>query len=182
MYDSESPNSAEYIYEKKNKGRIKLQRVLMITAYVVFMLAYFLFCYISRIIPLFAIAPLLLYIFYLLTWRFVKYDCYWEFRSGALEVGTVSSGRFGKKRRPRVSLRTEEAVSIYAFESYDDLSRQSKIYDFSESPDSDKRICIIFEREGISSALIIEGTAKLARLLSAFSKNAHGIKDKTFHG
>jgi hypothetical protein len=97
MFEDESPNSAEYVYEKQSKGKVKLQRTLMICLYVVFVLAYFLFCYISRIIPLFAMAPIFLYILYLFTWRLVKYDCYWEFRSGELTAGTVRVGKAKKE-------------------------------------------------------------------------------------
>lgn len=181
MFEDESPNSAEYVYEKQSKGKVKLQRTLMICFYVVFVLAYFLFCYISRIIPLFAMAPIFLYILYLFTWRLVKYDCYWEFRSGELTAGTVRVGKT-KKRVPVVKLRVKEALAIGPLNSISDLGEAKKIYDFSESPTSDKRIYVIFEKDGVRSALLIEATAKLGKLLAAFSKNADSVKGLQFHG
>ena len=181
MFEDESPNSAEYVYEKQSKGKVKLQRTLMICLYVVFVLAYFLFCYISRIIPLFAMAPIFLYILYLFTWRLVKYDCYWEFRSGELTAGTVRVGKT-KKRVPVVKLRVKEALAIGPLNSISDLGEAKKIYDFSESPTSDKRIYVIFEKDGVRSALLIEATAKLGKLLAAFSKNADSVKGLQFHG
>ena len=182
MFDSESPNSAEFVYEKKSRGKVRLQRALMITLYVVFTLAYFLFCYISRINTLFAIAPILVYILYLLTWRFVKYDCYWEFRSGLLSAGIIRSRRSGKERRPTVSLTVSNAIDIFALTDSSKLSDVKRRFDFSEAFDSDKRICVIFDHEGEKAALIIEGTAKLAKLLAAYSPSAQSIKSMTFHG
>ena len=181
MLEEEYPNSAEYIYEKKSKGKIKIQRILMVCLYAVFLLAYFLFCYITRIIPLFAIAPLLLYIIYLFTWRLVKYDCYWEFRSGELTAGVIRTGRI-KKRTPSVKIKVKEALAIDRLCDAKDFGNVGRIYDFSESPDSPLRIYVIFEENGVRSALIIEATAKLARLLSSFSDKAGGIKGMTFHG
>ena len=181
MFEDESPNSAEYVYEKQSKGKVRLQRALMICLYVIFVLAYFLFCYISRIIPLFAMAPIFLYILYLFTWRLVKYDCYWEFRSGELTAGTVRVGK-SKKRVPTVKIRVKEALAIGPMISPDDIGNVKKIYDLSESPTSDKRIYIIFDNDGVRAALLIEGTAKLGKLLAAFSKNADSIKGLQFHG
>ena len=181
MFDEGSLNSAEFIYEKKNTGKTKLYRSLMIALYAVFFLAFFLFCCVTRILHLFAVAPMLLYILILLTWRLVKYDCYWEFVSGKLTVGKVRVGRV-KKRVPLVTLKVKDALAIGQFNSLDDIGSVKKIYDFSESADSDKRIYIIFENGGVSSALIVEATAKLARLLSAFSTKGSSVKGLQFHG
>ena len=89
MNEFDSPNYAEYVYDKKAEGKLLLARALMIALYALFFGGLFAFCCITRIIPLFAIGPLLTFILYLCTWRFVSYDCYFEFKMGVIELGHV---------------------------------------------------------------------------------------------
>ena len=180
MADTSSIMGAEYVYDQKSEGKVRVRRLLMALFYVVFTAGFFVLCLKINIF-LFAIGPLLTYILYLCTWLLVKYDCYWEFVSGELTVGKVRVGR-AKKRVPLVTLKVKDALAIGQFNSLDDIGSVKKIYDFSESADSDKRIYIIFENGGVSSALIVEATAKLARLLSAFSTKGSSVKGLQFHG
>lgn len=182
MSEPESLNYAEYSYEQKSEGKIRLKRTLMVSLYVFVALGYFLFCYVTRIIPLFAIAPMLIYILYLCTWRLVKYDCYWEFNSGTLYIGKIRIKRKTRVRVPDVSVVIKEAIDVGAFVRIEDVGAVGKIYDYSESQRSDKRIYVVFEIDNVRCAAIIEGTAKLAKLLASFSKAATKIKGMEFHG
>ena len=79
---------AEYVYDQKSEGKVRVRRLLMALFYVVFTAGFFVLCLKINIF-LFAIGPLLTYILFLCTWRLVKYDCYWEFAQGTLTVGKV---------------------------------------------------------------------------------------------
>jgi len=182
MSDSGSLNSTDYVYEVKSRGKFLFLRSLMISFYILFIIAFFLICYITRIIPLFAIAPMILYIIFLFTWQLVKYDVYWSFERGTLEVGKVKRKRREMRRIALCSIHIKDAVEIAPFENSAQLSGIKRIYNISESPDSIERIIIVFLEKGIKSCAIVEGTARLGALLSSFSKNAHGIKDRKFHG
>ncbi|MBR2929643.1 MAG: hypothetical protein IKC32_00285 [Clostridia bacterium] len=182
MSDYGSLTNTEYAYEQKNEGKVKLKRTLMIVGYVVYLLAFFIFCMATKLLMLFAIGPLTLYIIFLCTWRLVKFDCYWEFSKGSLEIGKIKVNKNGRRKSPKLSIHIKDALDISVYEGAHQLADVKRIYDYSESPTSDKRIYIIFEERGERSAAIIEATARLATLLTSFCDRAHDIKGKPFHG
>ena len=184
MNEYDSPNYASFTYEKKNEGSVRLGRTLMICAYVLYLVAFFLVCYLTRIIPVFALAPLTLWIIIFFTWKLVSYDCYFEFKSGMLELGTVKVNKKGIRRQtPLVTIRVKEAVSASVYNpSSDDLKSFDKVYNLSASEKSDKRIIIVFSESGKRCAAIFEGTAKVANLIASFSENGKSLKGQTLHG
>ena len=184
MNEYDSPNYAAFTYEKKNEGSVRLGRILMISAYVLYLVAFFLVCYLTRIIPVFALAPLTLWIIVFFTWKLVSYDCYFEFKSGMLELGTVKVNKKGIRRQtPKVSIHIKEAISATVFNpASDDLKTCETVYDLSSSAKSDKRILIVFEKDGKRCAAIFEGTAKVANLIASFCQNGKSLKGQTLHG
>lgn len=181
MADTTSINGTEFTYEQKSEGRVKLKRRLMMIIYIVFGGGLFALC--MSINPyLFAIGPLSVYILYLLTWRLVKFDCYWEFGQGNLEVGRVKVTKHGRNKTMKLRVHVKEALEIGYYESPEQICEVKKIYDYSESPTSDKRIYIIFMKEGERCALLVEATNKLGNLLESFCPNAKGTKGRAFHG
>ena len=172
---------AEYVYDQKSEGKVRVRRLLMALFYVVFTAGFFVLCLKINIF-LFAIGPLLTYILYLCTWRLVKYDCYWEFAQGTLTVGKVRATKNGRIRTPRVSVHVKEAIEAGYFESAAQLGDVKKIYDYSESPSSDKRVYVIYSENGIRSAVIVEATARLCSLLTSCCPTANALKGKPVHG
>lgn len=181
MADVTSLNSTEYTYEQKSEGKVKRNRVLMILFYVLFAAGFFALCLAINIF-LFAIGPLLVYIIYLCTWRLVKYDCYWEFGQGHLEVGKVKVNKHGRIKVKKLSIHVKEALDIGHYTARGELDSVKRVHDYSESQSSENRIYIVYLEDGRRTGLIIEGTARLANLLTSFCPNAHDIKGKPFHG
>ena len=183
MNEFDSPNYAEYVWDKKSEGKIKTCRFLMIALYIAFGAAYVTVCSVTNLFVLIAIAPLLVYIFVLCTWRFVSYDCYFELKSGVLELGTARVSRYGKKKRPKLTLHAKEALYIAPYdEGKDKAAEAARVIDLSESLTSDKRIILIADDKGIRTAVIFEGTAKIAKLLASLCPNAQNLKGQVFHG
>lgn len=184
MNEYDSPNYASFTYEKKNEGKVRLGRTLMMCAYVLYIVVFFLVCYLSRVIPAFALAPLTLWIIVFFTWKLVSYDCYFEFKSGMLELGTVKVNKKGARRQnPQVTIHVKEAISASLYDpASEDLKTVEKVYNLSASEKSDKRILIIFEENGKRCAAIFEGTAKLANLIASFCENGKSLKGETLHG
>ena len=184
MNEYDSPNYATFTYEKKNEGKVRLYRTLMIFSYVLYLAAFFTVCYLTKLIPVFAIAPLTLWIIIFFTWKLVSYDCYFEFKSGVLELGTVKANKKGVRRQnPIVTIRVKDALSAEVYDgSSETLASVKKVYDLSASQKSDKRIIIVFEEDGKRCAAIFEGTAKAAKLIASFSENGKSLKGQTLHG
>ena len=183
MTEFDSPNYAEYVYDRKNEGKVLLYKVLMICADLAFVGGFAVFCAITRIWPIFALCPLLFYILYLCTWRFVSYDSYFELKEGVLELGNIKLKKSDRKKFPKLNLRAKEAKLIAA---YDEVAEQVKniktVYDFSESKLSPHRIALVFDKDGKECLAIFEGTAKAAKILASLCENGKSLKGKTFHG
>lgn len=184
MNEFDSPYYTEFSYDVKSEGKIKTMRTLAIIGYAVFVAVYFLVCYISRMIPLFSIAPILTWILVFFTWGCVKFDYYFEFKTGTLELGRITSGKKGRQKHPMLNIHVKEAIFIAPFEGEhaERLKEAKKVYDLSSFQKSDKRIILLFEEKGECVAVIFEGTAKIANHLALFCPNTVELKGKQFHG
>ncbi len=87
----------EYTVEQKSEGKWKLRKILMLTLYVVYTIAYFLIIYITRIIPLGALIPLTLWILVFFTWRYVKPEYKYRIESAFITFTVVYGGRTKKE-------------------------------------------------------------------------------------
>ena len=182
MNEYDSPNYASFYYEKKNVGKTRLLRSLMICAYALYVVVFFLVCYLTRFIPVFALAPFTLWIIVFFTWKYVTYDCYFEFKAGMLELGHVKSTKSGRKKTPKLTIHIKEASFAAPLSENEAYIEGTKHYDFSESEKSDKRILILFEKDGIASSVVFEGTQRVANLIASFCPKAKNLKGQIFHG
>lgn len=183
MNEFDSPNYTEYTYTKKSEGNLKILKYLFIVMYMAFVGAFFLVCYVSRVIPMFAVCPIFTWILIFFTWRLVSFDCYYEFKEGILEVGKVKVRKSGRIKSLKLRVHVKEALYAAPYEMAGaQLAGVKKVYDYSESIFSEHRIVIIFSEGGERAALIIEGTAKIAKLISSLCEGAEGLKGRAFHG
>jgi hypothetical protein len=104
------------------------------------------------------------------------------FQGGMLELGTARNGKGGMRKYPKLKLHVKEASFVGPYSGNEDLTEGTKLYDFSESQSSDKRVIILFEKDGNKCSAIFEGTTKVAKLLASFCPNAKNIKEQVFHG
>ena len=87
----------EYTVAQKSEGKWKIRKCLMLTAYFVYTLAYFLAIYISRIIPLGALIPVTLWILIFFTWRYVKPEYQYKINEAILTFNIIYGSRTKKK-------------------------------------------------------------------------------------
>ncbi len=183
MSEFDSPNYAEYTYDKKNEGKIKKQRTLMLILYIAVGIIYFAVCCITKLLPLIAIEPILIWMLVFFTWRYVSYDCYFIFDAGMLELGTVKVTKNGRRQSPRHKIHVKEALFAAPLTGNEArLADAKKVDDLGESETSENRILIIYNNAGVDTAVIFEGTAKIAKNLASFCPNAVDLKGKAFHG
>lgn len=185
MNEYDSPNFAEFSYTKKSEGSYKTKRILLIALYVLFVGAFFGVVLMTKLIPVFALCPIFLWILIFFTWRYVSYDFYFEFREGNLELGKIIGTKNGRKKYPERKIHIKEAIFIAPYadeESARRIVEAKRIYDYSESQLSDKRILIMYKDGCDTVAVILEGTQKIARLCASFCPSAENMKGQVFHG
>ena len=157
-------------------------KALMIAGYALFVIAYFLVCYVSRVIPLFAICPIFTWILVFFTWRYVSYDIYFEFKSGTLEIGTSSGSTKGKKKTLKHRIHIKEALVIIRYSGNpEELGRVDELFDYSQSKLSENRLGIVYEKAGKRYGVIIECTTKCVSLIAAYNPLAKPLKGEKFH-
>ena len=150
---------------------MRLMAVCLIALYISFALLFFLFCYISGWVPLFAVSPILVFILVGLTWPRFFPDCYFEFGQGMLTLGYER--RRGKKRREKVKIHIRDAEKIFPHsEGRVKLSGVKRIYDMSSSARAKERVCILY----FGCAYVFDTTPTLSRLLVSYA--ADGCADE----
>jgi hypothetical protein len=185
MSEYDSPNFAEFSYTRKSEGRYKVKRCVLIACYALFVGVFFGVVLMTKLIPVFALCPIFLWMLIFFTWRYVSYDFYFEFKEGNLELGKIMGTKNGRKKYPQKKIHIKEALFIAPYadeESKIKIIEAKKIYDFSASNISDKRILIIYKEGCDTVAAIFEGTAKMAKLCASFCQNSQNIKGQIFHG
>ena len=173
MNEFDNPNFAEYVYRKKAEGRLKLKKSLMLVGYFAFILVYFLVCYISRVIPLFAVAPLFLWILIYFTWHRVNPECYAELVAGKLTVGYTKRAKNGRKREAVSVVTLKEARYIMPATEYD--PGKKRVIDLSSSTASPRRVAIE-PMEG-DTVIYFDSTYKMNALLAHYPAASRSLKE-----
>ena len=185
MSEYDSPNFAEFSYTKSSEGAYKTKRILLIAIYALFVGAFFIVVLKTKLIPVSALCPIFTWMLIFFTWKYVSYDYYFEFKEGNLELGKIMGTKNGRKKYPEKKIHIKEALFIAPYadeESKTKIIEAKKIYDFSASNISDKRILIIYKEGCDTVAAIFEGTAKIAKLCASFCPNSQNMKNQIFHG
>lgn len=88
-------NTYEYAATQKSEGKWKIRKILLLCAYVLYTVAYFLIIFITKVIPLGALIPVTLWILVFFTWRYVKPDYKYVIEKGTLTFYVV----YGNKKK-----------------------------------------------------------------------------------
>ena len=145
-----------YTVDKKKEGSYRLQRALMISAYVLYCVVFFLAVYITRIFPLGALIPMTLYIIYLFTWRYVSIEYKYTVESGLFSLYRVYGG---KKQQKMCELRIKDAKRIIPTDDYKHEIRDFapvNIYDGRSSADAPDGYAILFIEDAKPAAVYID--------------------------
>ncbi len=172
MNELDSPNYTEFTYEKKVTRRLLFGRIGLISAYVAFVTLFFLVCYMTRVIPVFAMCPLFLWMLIFFTWRLVSYDVYYTFNHGDMELGRVKLKR-RKQVRTAVLKIDVRRVTVIAQSGGASATRVrgARRYDFSARSSADELVMLLpGKRRKLSVTL--EATPKLKKLLLSYAKGA----------
>lgn len=167
MGNEELFNSAEHAYEKRAEGKLKVARGLLVAGYAVFVAAYFLVCYITRVIPLFAVCPIALWILVFFTWPLVKYDICCAFSHGELTFHKLSRGLRGKRRRELLRVRMADVIKISDYKSEEVDKSYIKLYSSSVA---EKLVSVTYKEGDGTKTVVFDSTEAISKLLRSFVK------------
>lgn len=177
MNEFDSPNYTEYTYDKKAEGKTLLLKWLLIFGYVLFVAAFFIACYITRIIPLFAVCPVVTWIIVYFSWRLVSYDVYYTFEHGHMEIGKVIVRKSGNIKSPKIKLEVKDALLVAPLSVAKEREefKSAKVIDYSSYRASSNLVAIVRMGKNGNEAIIVENTPKLAKLLARYAKNVDSL-------
>ena len=168
MSEMESLNSAEYSYERRIEGKLATLRTFLIIGYIVFVTLYFIFCFTTRIIPLFAVCPIFLWILVFFTWPLVKFDYRYTIEHGELSFYKEYRGLKGRKRQLLLFTKVQQASRIAP---YTGEKLEGRIYDFSSSSSASSLVFLEGKDEnGEVFSVIFDSIERVNKLLCAFAK------------
>jgi hypothetical protein len=158
----------EYSCEQKSYGKWKFIRILTLSLYIIYVLAYFLIIYITRIFPLGALIPVTLWIIVYFTWHLTKPEYKYTVGHGYFTFYKV--GR--KKDKKQVEFKISSAKAICPAGSIS-LKDYNIIKTYSALPQAvcNDAYIAIFEEEGRGTCAIYfvatEGALKLLHLYNS---------------
>ena len=183
MNEYDSPNYTEFTYEKRAEGKMKLAKLLLILLYVAFVGAFFLVCYMTKLIPIFAVCPIFTWMLVFFTWRYVSFDIYYTFNHGDMEFGRVKVKKNGQSRHPSLKINVRTALLVAPFdeaEGTEEYKNASKHIDYSSYSSSLSRVVMVLPKGEKTIAIIFEGTARSAALISSYCKTARNLKNREY--
>ena len=178
MSHYDSPSYTEYVYDKKAEGKAKTFKILLICGYVLFVLFFFLVCYITRVIPVFAVCPIFTRILIYFTWPLVSYDVYYTFEHGHMEFGRIKKRKQGNIRVTKFSFDLQEALVVSSYSvarETEEFKSAKRLHDFASTKQSNNLIAVVFDSSNGREAVVFENTPKLARLLCGYSSVANNV-------
>ncbi len=163
----------EYTVTKHPEGSYLFKRAGMVCFYVLCASAFFLACYLTRLIPVFALCPLLLWILIFFTWRYVNIEYKYTVESGMLRLYTVYGTR---TLRENASFHIKDALGFIPLDkSADKLTvfGAEKVYDMRSSSVSPKNpYALLIIKDGIRTAALIEAPAPSVKAVLYYAQDS----------
>lgn len=102
-------NTYEYAASQKTEGKWLIYRILLMTLYVLYTTGYFVFIFVTRMIPLGALIPVTLWIIIFFTWKYTKPDYKYIIEAGKLNFYVIYGN---KKKHLKAEIRVSSAEKI----------------------------------------------------------------------
>ena len=162
-------NYFEYAVDEKPCGKNLVLRILLITGYVLFSLAFFLLFISIRIPHVIALLPILLLIIVLFSWKYVSVT-----HEYIIAVGEITFAHIYANRRRKEVLRL--AVRDLKEIAPDDGQVQQgidKTYDFRSEKNAQDSYYLVFQNEREQTCLVyFEATKKALKLMQIYNPGA----------
>lgn len=162
-------NYFEYAVDEKAKGKNLALRFLLVSFYIAFGLAFFIFFCSIGFVPVIAMLPFLLLIIIFFTWRYVSVSHEYIIAVGEIVFSHIYSN---KKRKEVLRLSIREVKEV----APDDGQKQAgikKIYDFRGDKASPDSYYLVFKTKTDAYAIVyFEATKKALKLMQLYNPGA----------
>ena len=165
-------NNFEYAVMQKTVGKLKTRKTVILASYALFTVLYFTLVFWSKLLPLGAVYPFLIYILVLATYRYVQIDNKYEIHSGTL-IFTRKYGNSKPKTLCEFKLRDAELVAPLS-QSENEISSLApqKIFDARSAPDAENAYVALYkDNDGKVCAFYFEVSDEACKVLKYYARN-----------
>ncbi len=163
-------NNYEYRTEQKSEGKFKLMRIMLIAAYIAFAAIFFVTVYVIRLIPLFALCPLFIWIFVFFTWKYTKPDYKYTIEAGSLTF----SKYYGNKEKKITVIRISSADIIAPKDTLKEKIADwapKKVYDALSSESDPDAYAILYKDQNVNCMFTFIATEQALKLMRLYNEN-----------
>lgn len=162
----------EYVVAQKTEGKWKLKKLGMILIYVAFVIAWFIFGFVSKMFPLLALIPVTLWMLVFFTWRYVKVEYEYSMEAGDMTISNIYGGR---SRKQIVTFKMKDCSLIAPLSTHDFKARDyepEKIYSALSSAKAEDAYFALFEADGKKCVAYFEATEKALKICKYYNSTA----------
>ncbi|MBQ7398188.1 MAG: hypothetical protein IJW09_05120 [Clostridia bacterium] len=169
----------EYVTSPKKQASYKLKRMLMILAYVVYVVALLIVGFTTRLfVPMMALVPLSTWIIVWLTWRYVSVEYEYSMTGGIMTLNKIYGGRSRKKV---ADIRIKDMTLIAPFDG--EYITQAERYapertvDFTSDLQKPEVYIALYETEDKHRGILyFEVTDQALRILRYYNSQAVAVR------
>lgn len=170
---NESINYVEYTVEQKAEGKNLLLRILLITGYVLFALAYFLFfTTVLKIVMMISLLPLFIWMLVFFTWRFAAVEHEYQIVSGTILFSDIYGNR-SRKKKFEYKIKDMLVIAPMDRTHESDYTRAVLTHDFRGSKMSPDSYYFTYQNKaGKTCAVFFEATSKTLKSFRYYNSTA----------
>ncbi len=163
-------NNFEYAVMQKPVGKLRKRKNLLIFSYILFTVIYFTVIFTSKLLPLGAVYPFLLYILFLATYRYVQIDNKYTVISGTLKF-TRKYGNSKPKTLTEFKLKSAELIApIEQSKAEIEAFAPGKIFSALSAPDAEGGYVALYrDSENTPCAFYFEVTDEALKVLKYYA-------------
>ena len=172
----------EYVVSQKIEGKWRLKKIGMIFLYVCFVIAWFVFGFVSHLFPLLALMPVTLWMLVFFTWRYVNVEYEYSMTSGEVIFSNIYGNRSRKKI---VEFRLKDCSLIAPVATHEHKARdyepQNVYYAVSSVNSTAKNAYFaLFEKDGVKCVVYFEATEKALKICRFYNSSATVMSNLDF--
>lgn len=166
----------EYVVTPERNGKTLLLKLLLIAGYALFIIAWIVFGFLTRIfIPLLAFIPLSLWLLIFITWRYVNIEYEYAVESGVVTFSKIYGGR-SRKRITEFDIRTAERILPLSDENTSRALEHfapERRFSFAASEDAEgSMVALCVGEDNTHTSISFTADERLMKLLTLYNRTA----------
>lgn len=160
----------EYVVAQKMTGKWKAKKLSLLLGYVLFIILWFVFGFVTKFFPLLCLMPVTLWILIFFTWRYVKVEHEYSMVSGDITFSDVYGG---KSRKTLISFKIKNCSLIApATEEYIQQAKNfapDVVIEARSSASAPDSYLALVDMDGKRAAVYFEATEKALKIFKFYN-------------